>query len=109
MFNFDKCKQCKDKLTTSGCVSCNIWSIKKPIQELDLFLESHKSNLSQFIFYINQDYYNDIKNVLNFDLNTINLEIRVTPMMETNQLVIIVDKKKLDWGNVGIERWYLDE
>ena len=103
MFDLEQCKCCIRKTTTSGCINCNIFKIKNAINELDEFLEAHKSDLSQFILYINNDYYITLINALKFDLSK-NIDIRVTTNLETNQVCIILDKKAFDWGDIYLER-----
>lgn len=94
----DICKNCYKKLTTDGCVNSRL---KTPINELNEFIESHKSNLSHFILYVNADFYADIEKCLNLNLEQ-NLEVRITPMLKPDEIGVIVDKKLLDWGNISI-------
>ena len=103
MFDLEQCKYCIRKTTTSGCINCNIFRMKRAIDEFDEFLEAHKSNLSQFILYINNDYYDTLIKALKFDLSK-NIDIRISNNLETNQVCVIVDKTALDWGDIYLER-----
>ena len=101
MSNFKVCDTCYKKVTTQGCLGCKVNKIKSAAKELDEFLEQNKSNLSQYILFINTFYYPTLKSVLNFNLDTILNKIRLLNLMETNEVCIIVDIKKLDWGNIN--------
>ena len=82
-----------------GCMNC---IVKTPIKELNEFIESHKSNLNQFILYINKSYYKQFKNVLNLHLEEL-YDIRITDLIEDNTMFVIIDRKLFDWGNIGID------
>lgn len=100
MVTYNECIDCYDKTTTTGCFKCDIFKIKSAIQELYDFIESHKSNLSQYIFFINDKYYKQIESSLNFNLSVV--DITISKRLEDNQICVVVDKKELDWGDFYI-------
>lgn len=101
MIKFDECKSCNKKTTTTDCFNCSTSKLKSTIKELDEFIEAHKSNLSQFILYINSIYYQQIKSASNLNLDLI--ECRLNSNIENDVVFIIIDKSKFDWGNIGID------
>lgn len=102
MSNFKVCDTCYKKATTSGCLNCSTNKIKSAAFELDEFLERNKSNLSKYFIFINTLYFNVLKSVLKFNLDTILDIIRPTNMLNNNEICVIVDKKELDWGNINL-------
>lgn len=103
MIVFNECKHCYKKATTTGCFTCNTYRIKSAVNELNDFIKAHKSNLSQFILYINTIYYPKVKSVLKLELNAPDLEIRHNTLMENNVVFIIIDKKAFDWGDIYLD------
>lgn len=101
MIVFSECDSCYKKATTSGCFTCKTYKIKKAVRNLNEFLEENKSNLSQFILYINTIYYQQIKSASNLNLDLI--ECRLNSNIENDVVFIIIDKSKFDWGNIGID------
>lgn len=99
MLVYDKCKNCQLKATTFGCINCKWYSIQHSIQELDELISS-ESDLTHFIFYFNEIYYDILKSVLNLDLMPYKV---ITPNMEDKHICIIIDKNKLDWGEFNIK------
>ena len=109
MSNFKVCDTCFKKVTTVGCLDCKVNKIKSAANELDEFLIANKSNLSQYVLFINTLYYTTLKSVLNFNLDTILDKIKLINLMGTNEVCIIVDIKKLDWGNINTTVFREDE
>lgn len=103
MIKFDECESCNSKTTTTGCFNCSTFKLKSTIKELDEFIEAHKSNLSQFILYINSIYYPKVKSVLNLEIIAPELEYRVNSAIENDVIFIMVDKQYFDWGDIYLE------
>lgn len=99
------CESCIGKTTTTQCKNCNTKYIQIAIKQLDEFIKAHKSNLSQYIFFINNLYRDKLKDVLYQNMAT-NLDIRFISLLNTDELCIIVDKKLVDWGNINIDYKY---
>lgn len=99
MVNIDKCKNCIDKYTTTGCINCEHFKIKQCINDIEDFIHTNaKINNYRFVFYFNSKYYDDIKQAV--DLSTIpNEHIKVTNYLENNEVCMIVDLTRFDWGN----------
>ena len=78
-------------------------TFESSLRELEDYLIGNKSNLGDFIIFINDKYYTEVKNALISNLKGIedNIQIRLISnyLIEDNQLAIIVNKKALDWGN----------
>ena len=98
MTKLDICTNCYNKASTK-CINCKI---RTPIDKLNKFIDDHKSNLSQFILYINEDYSFNIINNLKSNLDDI-YDIRTTNMLESNTVFVIVDRKLFDWGDIGVD------
>lgn len=99
------CKGCIKRTTVTQCVNCSINCTKSAINQLYEFIEVHKSNLTQYIFFINNLYRDKLKDVLYQNMAT-NLDIRFISLLNTDELCIIVDKKLVDWGNINIDYKY---
>jgi hypothetical protein len=92
---------CVKKKITLCNSDCKLYEITKCVNNINEFIEAHKSNLDRFIFYFNTDYYYLIECVLNLDL-IVSEDIRITPLLENHQICVIIDRKMLDWGDVNI-------
>lgn len=101
------CESCIGKTTTTQCKNCNTKYIQIAIKQLDEFIKAHKSNLSQYIFFINTLYIDIIKTALNYDL-TKNLDIRFISILNKKEMCVIIDKKSIDWGNINIDYNYME-
>ena len=54
MVNIDKCKNCIDKYTTTGCINCEYFKIKQCINDIEDFIHTNaKINNYRFVFYFN--------------------------------------------------------
>ena len=103
----DLCENCTGKTTTIQCINCTTYKLKNAIKQLDEFIEAHKSNLTQYILYINNLYADILKNSLDYNLIP-NLEIRYISLLTDKEVCIIVDKKLFDWGDINVDYKYIE-
>lgn len=105
MIEFDECKCCVNKVTTCGCLNCSLHRLKTSITEIKEFIDEHKNNINNFIFYISNSYYDIITRNIDFSLIADN-NIRITnpeKFGDKTTICMVIDKTKFDWGNIVLE------
>ena len=94
--DFDECDFCINKVTTQGCLSCKIYSIKGAIAQINLSILSHqKDDIVLFIF--NEMHRSYIEKYALIGLIPVNC-IKWTNNLENDYVGVVVDKK---WFNEG--------
>ena len=101
---FDRfCNKCSKKLTTQCWTDCKYFNIMIQVSKFNKFVNEHKSNIKNYLFFFNDLYYDEIKSGLNLNLVS-NYDIFIlSKSMQENEICIIVNKYSMDWGDVKIQ------
>ena len=104
MKNLKDCNSCIGKSTTSDCLNCTNNKLKNGINNIKEFvseIDNKMNKMPNYIFYFNVLYYQEISKLVNLSLIPQN-RIIVTSALPDDELGIIVDVDKIDWGNIYI-------
>ena len=85
------CECCYKKFTTSGCLTCTTYNIKRTIQQLNYEIV-HIKYIQNYKYFINKMYAKDILEHVDFS----RVDFLVSSKMEADQIVIRVDKRAIN-------------